>query len=401
MPTPILPAVLLALAAVQEPAAPPQEFDFRPGGPSPDAELGQYRVELSCAVADGPSGVLVLELWPEKAPRTVRNFLCYCAEGFYDGLGFHRILREFMVQGGDPSGNGTGKGPNGPIPDENSEDPRWAHGYGVISMAKSGPNTASCQFFICTADSASTFKLDGKFASFGKLASGVAMLESIANVEVARGPTNEVSQPRRKVTIVEARVKRGELPAREPIVRPEPDCGGEPLKVVVQHVLISFDGAPRSRSKRTKEEADAVARDVLERAKGGEDFSELVRSRSDDAIEPGIELPGAVRLLNHGAFDVPSQRALVELDREFEARRKLVEERFAKNEIDGASMGEEIEQMRQEMVRRAEVYRYLPRAGVVGGLGDAAFALAPGEVALVPWEAKRSPHGWHVLKRIE
>ena len=86
-----------------EPWTPKREpkFNFEPGGPIADDALANYWVEMSCTVGGEDVGKMSFEFWPEKAPITVRNFLRYCDEGFYDSLGFHRVVRDFMIQGGD------------------------------------------------------------------------------------------------------------------------------------------------------------------------------------------------------------------------------------------------------------------------------------------------------------
>jgi cyclophilin family peptidyl-prolyl cis-trans isomerase len=387
----------------QEPAeAPAATLDFSPGGPIPDSALGDYHVELDCAIETGPKGKLTLELWPTKAPVTVRNFLRYCAEGLYDGCTFHRVIREFMVQGGDPLGNGTGKGKYGMIPDEFSTDPDRSHGYGVISMAHSPQkNSASCQFFICTADSVSVFQLDGKYASFGKLVAGASMLEAIANVPSASDPSGKISRPNNKITIVKASVVKGPSPTGETIERPQPDFGDEPAKVVVQQVLVSFAEAARPRSTRTLDEAEALAKQLLERARTGEDFTGLVRSSSDETLQPLAEPPGTYKLLNKGAFDVPSERARLQLANERSGRDHALEKRFQHGEIDGAALASEKELLRQEFEARVAATCYQPLASVMPAFGKAAFALEPGEVVLLPFDPARTPDGWHVIKRIE
>ena len=130
-------------------------------------------------------GVMTLELYPDLAPATVENFLAYVDKGFFDGLTFHRIMKGFMIQGGDPAGNGTGGGDLPAIKGEFSENGfnnPLSHTYGVISMARTNdPNSATSQFFICNADASS---LDGKYAAFGKLIDGADVLDAISDVEV-------------------------------------------------------------------------------------------------------------------------------------------------------------------------------------------------------------------------
>ncbi|MBE6638556.1 MAG: peptidylprolyl isomerase [Ruminococcaceae bacterium] len=148
-------------------------------------------------------GEITLELYPEHAPITVDNFLSLVDDGFYDGLTFHRIYKGFMIQGGDPEGDGTGdSGKN--IKGEfsaNGVDNPLSHTRGTISMARGAysMDSASCQFFICDADS--TF-LDGQYAAFGKVIAGMDVVDAIASVAVSANPLNgEMSVPNETVTI--------------------------------------------------------------------------------------------------------------------------------------------------------------------------------------------------------
>ena len=126
---------------------------------------------------------IVLELYPDKAPNTVANFIELANSGFYDGLIFHRVISGFMIQGGDPKGNGTG-GPGYTIMGEFSQNSFEAndisHERGVISMARANPyDSAGSQFFIMHAD---TPQLDGAYAAFGRVISGIEAVDAIASV---------------------------------------------------------------------------------------------------------------------------------------------------------------------------------------------------------------------------
>ena len=127
-------------------------------------------------------GVITLELYPNIAPETVNNFVSLVNKGFYDGLSFHRIIPGFMIQGGDPLGNGTG-GPDYSIKGEfksNGFRNDLRHERGVISMARAmDPNSAGSQFFIMHADAP---HLDGSYAAFGKVFDGMGVVDSIASV---------------------------------------------------------------------------------------------------------------------------------------------------------------------------------------------------------------------------
>lgn len=153
-------------------------------------------------------GTIKVELYPNYAPETVANFIALANNGFYDGLTFHRTIPDFMIQGGDPNGDGTGNATLKDLGQDSDEeytitgefiangnnDNTLKHERGVISMARSdyssysaslateGYNSASCQFFITTEDS--TDSLDGLYAAFGKVTEGMDVVDKIANVEV-------------------------------------------------------------------------------------------------------------------------------------------------------------------------------------------------------------------------
>lgn len=126
---------------------------------------------------------IVLELYPEIAPNTVKNFISLIENNYYDGLIFHRVIPGFMVQGGDPDGNGMG-GPGYGIKgefDSNGFDNDLKHERGVLSMARSqSPDSAGSQFFIMVEESPS---LDGEYAGFGKVTEGIEAVDTIVSVD--------------------------------------------------------------------------------------------------------------------------------------------------------------------------------------------------------------------------
>ena len=133
-------------------------------------------------------GDITIELYPAKAPETVANFIKLANESFYDGTKFHRVIKDFMIQGGDPnsknpdwSTHGMG-GPGYQFKDEFNDVKLVA---GILAMANSGPNTNGSQFFIVTADA--TPWLDGKHTAFGKVIAGMDIVRKIDNVEVDSG----------------------------------------------------------------------------------------------------------------------------------------------------------------------------------------------------------------------
>jgi cyclophilin family peptidyl-prolyl cis-trans isomerase len=141
-------------------------------------------------------GDIVLELFADKAPRTVNNFVFLARDGFYDGATFHRVIKGFMAQGGDPTGTGRG-GPGYRFPDE--FHPALKHDQkGILSMANAGPDTNGSQFFITYA---ATPHLDGKHAVFGRVIEGMDVLEAIPERDPMRASAPGVVM--NTVTVVE------------------------------------------------------------------------------------------------------------------------------------------------------------------------------------------------------
>jgi len=141
-------------------------------------------------------GDIRIELFRDRAPKTVENFVTLTKKGFYSGVTFHRVIPGFMVQTGDPKGDGTG-GPGYEIKDE--FEPTLRHdGPGVVSMANAGPNTGGSQFFITLA---ATSWLDNKHAVFGRVRGGQDVIEKIAAV-----PRDSRDKPKTPVRIVEVQL---------------------------------------------------------------------------------------------------------------------------------------------------------------------------------------------------
>lgn len=125
------------------------------------------------ATFDTSRGPIKIELYPDKAPLTVANFVNLAKRGFYDGLNFHRVIADFMIQGGCPEGSGRG-GPGYRFEDETNNGVR--HERGVLSMANAGPNTNGSQFFITHV---ATPHLDGRHTVFGKVTEGLDIVDSV------------------------------------------------------------------------------------------------------------------------------------------------------------------------------------------------------------------------------
>ena len=147
-------------------------------------------------------GKIELELYPEAAPKTVENFLKLVGEGFYDGLIFHRVIPGFMIQGGDPQGNGMGGAKENIVGEfrANGHDNPIKHTRGVISMARAfNPNSASSQFFIMHADAP---HLDGQYAAFGKVVSGMEVVDEIASIPTDYNDRPKMAMRMKKVYVI-------------------------------------------------------------------------------------------------------------------------------------------------------------------------------------------------------
>ncbi len=145
---------------------------------------------MSNATLHTNHGAIELELFEGEAPTTVENFRKLAADGFYDGVIFHRIIPDFMIQGGDPTGTGTG-GPGYTFEDEFNAHPV---ARGALAMANAGPNTNGSQFFIVTADACPW--LDGKHTVFGQVTNGMDVVDKISAVE-----KDAADRPREDVVI--------------------------------------------------------------------------------------------------------------------------------------------------------------------------------------------------------
>jgi peptidyl-prolyl cis-trans isomerase B (cyclophilin B) len=153
-------------------------------------------------------GEIVIEFWPDVAPKTVENFKTLAQKGFYDGTCFHRIIKGFMIQGGDPltrdpaAENRWGTG--GPGYQIKAEFNDRSHQRGVISMARSAnPDSAGSQFFICDGDASF---LDRQYTAFGKLIKGEDVLAKIAGTPVGSSGSGEPSKPQKRVGVVSVKI---------------------------------------------------------------------------------------------------------------------------------------------------------------------------------------------------
>ena len=149
------------------------------------------------ATLDTNHGEIVIELDPARSPLTVNNFVFLARDGYYDGVIFHRVIENFMIQGGDPTGTGTG-GPGYKFRDE-IEGP-GSYSRGTVAMANAGPNTNGSQFFICHTDTG----LPHSYTIFGKVSSGMDVVDSIATTATDRSDRPEEHVVINQVTISES-----------------------------------------------------------------------------------------------------------------------------------------------------------------------------------------------------
>ena len=145
---------------------------------------------MSAATLHTSHGTVEVELFDDDAPTTVENFRKLAGDGFYDGVIFHRVIPDFMIQGGDPTGTGSG-GPGYTFEDEFNDHPV---ARGALAMANAGPNTNGSQFFIVTADACPW--LDGKHTVFGRVTDGMDVVDAISQLDTDAG-----DRPREAVSI--------------------------------------------------------------------------------------------------------------------------------------------------------------------------------------------------------
>ena len=160
------------------------------------------------AVIKTNEGEMVVQFWTDAAPNTIENFKKLARQGFYDGTIFHRIVKGFMIQGGDPNSKETAKessyGQGGPGYEIKAEFNNHSHDSGVLSMARGpDPDSAGSQFFICLAP---VRRLDGQYTTFGKLIKGGDVLEKIGNTPVERNTQGEMSKPTKRVVIESVKI---------------------------------------------------------------------------------------------------------------------------------------------------------------------------------------------------
>lgn len=205
----LLTASLLALAACNRAAT------SAPGTPAAAAPSGNPKVPAGAkssggnhAVIELAQGNIEIELLPGEAPKAAENFRLLAEHGYYNGLTFHRIVKGFMLQGGDPAGDGSGgeSAWGGTFADEiNRESPVTKAGYrrGIVAMANAGPNTNTSQFFIMHQD----YRLPPAYVIFGRVTGGMDVVDALANVQTTIGTDGGLSKPVTPVVIKKVTIK--------------------------------------------------------------------------------------------------------------------------------------------------------------------------------------------------
>ena len=235
----LIPVLALALAACVVTPTPPPTATFPPEGP-PTIEIAPTPTQPQVSTATpqvvrSPSGTtyeqyaapplmtidpegsytatirtsqgdITIELFASEAPMTVNNFVFLAREGFYDGVTFHRVIKDFMVQTGDPKGDGTG-GPGYRFDDEfNDELVNRGYTRGTVAMANAGPDTNGSQFFIVHGTNVG---LQPNYTIFGQVSQGMATVDSIANTPVQPNSLDELSSPVNPITIESVEITEG------------------------------------------------------------------------------------------------------------------------------------------------------------------------------------------------
>lgn len=176
----------------------------------------------------------------------------------------------------------------------------------------------------------------------------------------------------------------------------------EPERIEIQHVLVSFKETPVG-AERTKDEALALAGELLERAKGGEDFAAMVHEFSDDPVQEGDPKPGVYKLLNTGVEGLDFGQVISELngraaEREAQLTKAIEEGEMAVKDAEEVMQAFIEELQKEAAAKQAETPH--PRAAMVAAFGDVGFSLGEGEVGLAEFDEEKSPFGWHIIKRL-
>ena len=175
--------------------SPTQPLPTTPGVPKQWSTPPAMQIDTSktyFATVHTTLGTFKIQLFANEVPKTVNNFVFLSQQGFYDGVIFHRVIKTFMIQTGDPTGTGAG-GPGYRFADE--LPPRHPYEPGIVAMANAGANTNGSQFFICTGTDAASLNSHPDYSQFGRVVDGMDVVQKIAAVPVGPGNPREISRP--------------------------------------------------------------------------------------------------------------------------------------------------------------------------------------------------------------
>jgi cyclophilin family peptidyl-prolyl cis-trans isomerase len=156
------------------------------------------------AIVETNKGSFTMELFAKDAPKTVNNFVALARDGYYDGIIFHRIIEDFVIQTGDPTGNGTG-GPGYEFEDE--LDNGHEYGPGIVGMANSGPDTNGSQFFIGTGEDSRNLNFNPSYTIFGQIVDGMDVVQAIASSSVTFDRTGDLSSPIEEIKMLKVSIE--------------------------------------------------------------------------------------------------------------------------------------------------------------------------------------------------
>ena len=365
-----------------------------------DSDLSDYWVEFACSADGIPMGTLAFELFAHEAPGSARAFLRLVDTGAYDGTLINRVEREFILQGGadplrpDPLGLDGQVGTVAAVRE---------HHYGVLGWA----SPPAREFIICLAESPRVWALDHQGQlPLGQLTSGVEVLEDLANVETRHSADNQRSVPVSALRVDVARALKGEPPRWGAVLRPRPDLRGEPERVGVRHIRISFRGRGRGQERgvtRTREEAARLALEVLSRVQSGEvPFIDAAQRWSEDPPLPTTGEPVLRRISNYGVVDVPAQRARQDAPRMLNSYIGELGLRLRSGELNREDL------LRMQAEKAIEIGEWIQATALERreevnspAYTEMAFSLRVGEVGLVEFDRFRCPDGWYLVERVE
>ena len=401
-----------------QPPALPSEAQQDPGVPTADQfgerhpdtlDLRRFYVRMWVGIDAQALEPLDLAFWPEVAPLTVRNFMRLCRMGFYDGMPFHRIVPDLMVQGGCLNGDGTGGSPFGTIPGEFHNDERYRHRYGTLSMARGRDrDSGAAQFFVVCHDGPKAWSLDGNYATFGQVVGGGSTLLALRSVERVANEHGERSRPVPRVWIRKAIVVAG-APPQTSLEQPELEPKyrwGPPNTVTVESLMVTYGDRAEDRSEAQARKRVAA---LAQRLESGTPFRELIRESSEDPLQQFVppvgplsdgNIPMGFHFARTGSDPLQGRREALRLNDVAQAAFGEIGARKRAKQInpeEAAAERDHIQWMMQGSIRKVRAF---PQSEWPD-LASRAFELEVGESAIVT--SRRAPpyRGVYLIRRVE